>query len=129
MHIPRDQNFDFFFQSRHVASSSPTPAQRQQIQQRRQLTVSNGGGGGGAGGAGGAPTFLSSHRQRHALRPNTNLPFHDRGAPSDPDDFVSELRRSFLRPREEDLAGRPRAERMRTALRMEGEQTMQRLNL
>ncbi len=75
---------------------------------------------------------LFPHHSRHSLRPGTNLPFHDRGAPSDPDDFVSELRRSFVRPREEDLApgrGTKGRGRVRTALKLEGDQTLSRLNL
>ena len=61
-----------------------------------------------------------SYRSRHRNRPDTSLPFNKR-APIDLEDMTSELKRSFPRPAAEDIEkGRFRAERHKTALKVEG---------
>ena len=63
-----------------------------------------------------------SPNSRHStvFRPRTNLPF-ERGAKYSSDDFVSELKKSFVRPTDDDMArSKPPLARQKSAITLEG---------
>ena len=63
-------------------------------------------------------------QQCHFMRPDTSLPF-DKGVLLDSGDMVSEVKRSFSRYEDKDvLEGLQRGQRLKTALKMEGEHSM-----
>ena len=65
--------------------------------------------------------FLSPNsRHTTVFRPRTNLPF-ERGVKYSSDDFVSELKKSFVRPTDEDMArSKPPLARQKSAIALEG---------
>ena len=66
--------------------------------------------------------FFISPNSRHTtvFRPRTNLPF-ERGVKYSSDDFVSELKKSFVRPTDDDMArSKPPLARQKSAITLEG---------